>query len=158
SPRRWGQQDHAGEQEHGQLRGPQSPLSSTGRAAWRGMRRFRSWGIDSGASVSCCSDCSAPPAFRRALALQEKLVADLPPVPAYRRDLAGSQSNFGKLLSDGRKGEDALPWFDRAIALLKPLVEAEPRLAVERQYLRNAHWERAKALDRLERPANAVAD
>src|SRR5262249_35844717 len=84
--------------------------------------------------------------------------ADFPAVPAYRSQLAASQVAFGHLLSDGDQAAEALAWYDRAIALLKPLVEAEPRLAVERHFLRNAYWGRGRALDKLGRPAEAIAD
>src|SRR5262249_30291318 len=81
-----------------------------------------------------------------------------PTVPQYRTGLAGNQVNFGHWLRDGGRATEALAWYDRAIALLQPLVEAEPRLAIERQFLRNAYWERAEALDKLERPADAITD
>src|SRR5262249_27676526 len=46
----------------------------------------------------------------------------------------------------------------RAIAILQRVLKLEPRLTAERQILRTAHWGRALALDKLDRPADAIAD
>jgi eukaryotic-like serine/threonine-protein kinase len=56
------------------------------------------------------------------------------------------------------KSEESLDWFGKAIALLGPLVQREPRLATERLFLRNAHWGRAAALCRLKRDAESLKD
>jgi tetratricopeptide (TPR) repeat protein len=101
---------------------------------------------------------AAEQACQRALEIREKLVADFPSVPQYRRELAGSAVNFGNFLEDQEKPEASLVWFARAIALLAPLVEREPRLITERLFLRNAHLGRATALDRLARHVDAVKD
>jgi tetratricopeptide (TPR) repeat protein len=95
---------------------------------------------------------------RQALALYEQLAADCPTVPEYRQELAASSTNFGHVLRDQGEAEASLAWFAKAIALLAPLVQAEPRLVTERLFLRNAHWGRAQALDKLARHADAVKD
>jgi tetratricopeptide (TPR) repeat protein len=101
---------------------------------------------------------AAEQAYRRALDLKEKLAAEFPSVPAHRQDLAGSCVNFGHLLRDQGQAEASLAWFDKAVALLEPLVRQEPRLVTGRLFLRNAHWGRAEALDKLGRHADAVKD
>src|SRR5262249_53214413 len=70
----------------------------------------------------------------------------------------GSSVNFGHLLQEQGQAEASLAWFARAIALLEPLVQQEPRPVTERLFLRNAHWARAQALDKLGRHADAVQD
>ena len=48
----------------------------------------------------------AEQAYRQAIALQEKLVAESPSVPQYRSDLASNYANLGNLLRDlGRRAE-----------------------------------------------------
>jgi hypothetical protein len=51
-----------------------------------------------------------------------------------------------------------LPWFAKGIALLEPEVAREPKLLVERRYLRTNYWGRALALDQLGRRAEALRD
>jgi tetratricopeptide (TPR) repeat protein/tRNA A-37 threonylcarbamoyl transferase component Bud32 len=101
---------------------------------------------------------AAEQAYHRALFLHEQLAAAFPTVPEYRRQVAGTSVNFGNLLRDQGQAEASLPWFAKAIALLEPLVQREPLLATARRFLRNAHWGRARALDRLDRPTEAVKD
>jgi len=101
----------------------------------------------------------AETAFRQALALDEKLTADFPEIPQYTIALAGSQVNRGILLQhEGGHEVEALEWYDRAIALLKSLLETQPSVAHGRKFLRNAHWGRAGVLDRLERYGDALKD
>jgi eukaryotic-like serine/threonine-protein kinase len=100
----------------------------------------------------------AETSYRRALDLQEKLVADFPAMPVYCLELAGSCVNFGMLIRDQGQTEASQPWFTKAIALLEPRVRQEPRLITERLFLRNAHWGRAIALDRLGFAAEALPD
>jgi tetratricopeptide (TPR) repeat protein len=96
--------------------------------------------------------------YRQGLALREKLVADFPAVPDYRRDLGGSCCNFGHLVRDGGRAGDSLIWFDKAIATLAPVHQAEPRAVTTRLFLRNSHWGRAEAYDQLQKYAEAVQD
>jgi serine/threonine protein kinase/tetratricopeptide (TPR) repeat protein len=101
---------------------------------------------------------AAARAYRRALEIEEKLLTDFPTVPRYRWSLAGSSVDFGHFLRDHGEAEASLAWFAKAIALLAPLVQQEPRLVQERRFLRNAHWGRAQALDKLARHGDAVRD
>jgi tetratricopeptide (TPR) repeat protein len=100
----------------------------------------------------------ADEAYRRALAIQEKLAADFPAVPAYRTHLGGSQCNFGHLLRDSNEPEQALPWYGRAMDTLEAVLRQVKVDVTAQQFLRNAHWGRARALDALKRHAEAVKD
>jgi tetratricopeptide (TPR) repeat protein len=101
---------------------------------------------------------AAEQAYRRDQEIQEKLVSDFPSLPKLRSELAGSYVIFGIHLRDQGEAEASLAWFAKAIALLEPLVQQEPRPLTEHRYLRNAHWNRAEALDKLARHADAVKD
>jgi tetratricopeptide (TPR) repeat protein len=96
--------------------------------------------------------------YRKALALQEKLATDFPAVPAYTVDLAGSYLSLGKFVRDRGEPAAALNWYAKAIATVGPVHGADPRFVPARQVLRNSHWGRALALDRLGRPVEALAD
>jgi serine/threonine-protein kinase len=96
--------------------------------------------------------------YRRALALQEQLAADFPGVPEYRRDLGGGYCNYGDLLRERGEAAASLDWYAKACAALRPVLAQEPRLATARLFLRNAHWGRAQALDRLGRHVEAADD
>src|SRR5262249_19598963 len=52
----------------------------------------------------------------------------------------------------------SLAWFDKAIRTLTAAYEQDRRLVVARQFLRNSHWNRADAYDRLRKYADAVKD
>jgi tetratricopeptide (TPR) repeat protein len=95
---------------------------------------------------------------RQALALQEQLVADFPSVSQYTVELGGSYCNLGHVLR--RRGDPAasLDWYAKASAALRPVLEKEPRLALARLFLHNAHTGRAMALTRLGRHSEAVGD
>jgi serine/threonine protein kinase/Tfp pilus assembly protein PilF len=96
-------------------------------------------------------------AHRQALTIQEKLAAEFPAVPEYRMTLAGSQVNFGILLRANKQPEQALQWYDKAIATLERLLQQVKADATGGIFLRNAHWGRAVALDDLQRHAEAAA-
>jgi tetratricopeptide (TPR) repeat protein len=96
--------------------------------------------------------------FEAALGLLEPLADAFPSVPRYQIDLGGSYCNLGNLVRDEGKPADSLPWFDLAIRTLTPVHEKDPRVATARQFLRNSHWGRARAYDRLKKHAEAVKD
>jgi tetratricopeptide (TPR) repeat protein len=97
----------------------------------------------------------AEAAYRHALDLFKNLVSAHPGVPRYRLRLAGTQVNFGNLLQDRKHlDEEAVLWYDRALALLEPLHKQAPDDARTRSFLRNAHWGRARA--QWGRPAEAL--
>src|SRR5207249_4040180 len=90
--------------------------------------------------------------------LREKLAAAFPAKPVYQVELGGSYCNFGKLVLNEGQPADSLHWFDLAIRTLTPVYEQDRRHARTRQYLRNSHWGRAVAYDRLKKHAEAVTD
>ncbi len=96
--------------------------------------------------------------FKKGLAIREKLATDFPAVPDYQVDLGGSYCNLGSLVRDSGTPADSLAWFQKAIATLRPVHEKEPRDVTARQFLRDCHWNRAVAHDRLGKYADAVQD
>jgi tetratricopeptide (TPR) repeat protein len=79
-------------------------------------------------------------------------------VLGYRVDLAGTCCNFARLLRDGGKPADSLAWFQKAIDMLRPVHEQQPRDVRASLFLRNSHLGRAEANDQLGRFAEAVKD
>jgi tetratricopeptide (TPR) repeat protein len=100
----------------------------------------------------------AEAAYRLALAHLEKLAADFPALPEYRVGLGASQSNFGGHLRTGQQPEQALPWYARGIETLEGVLRHVKTDVRAQQFLRNAHWGRAAALDDLKRHAEAAKD
>lgn len=96
--------------------------------------------------------------YRAALTHWEKLAERFPTIAAYAVDLGGGYVNFGTLLGRRCQPEAALPWFDKAIARLQPVLAKDRRLATARLYLRNAHGGRALALTLLNRSIDALRD
>src|SRR5262249_50364035 len=97
-------------------------------------------------------------AYSQALALQEKLVAEFPDVLPYQTKLAATLSNFGGRRRKNGRAAKSLKSYARGMGFLKRWWEGEPRLNVERQFLRTAYGGRALARDKLDRPADAIAD
>src|SRR5207244_359632 len=79
-------------------------------------------------------------------------------MPAYVVELAGGYCNFGLLVRDQGEPQAALDWFAKAIGALEPVLQKEPRLVTAREFLRNTYWNRAEALDLLQRHGEAVTD
>jgi serine/threonine-protein kinase len=100
----------------------------------------------------------AEAAYRQALAIREKLAADFATVPQYRIELGGTQVNFGNLQGRNQQQEQALQWFDRSIETLEGVLRQVKVDAKAKEYLRNAHWGRAQALDDLNRQSEAAKD
>jgi tetratricopeptide (TPR) repeat protein len=95
---------------------------------------------------------------RAALDLLEKMVEQFPALPDYVVDLGGGYVNFGNL--EGARGQPqaALPWYDKAIARLQPVLATDRRLARARLFLGNAHAGRALALTQLNRQVESIRD
>ena len=77
--------------------------------------------------------------YRKALAIQDKLVADFSDQPSYREDLARSHFKLGRLLKETGKAGDAMDHCYKGIALLEKLVldlpgKQENELALGRVY------------------------
>jgi serine/threonine protein kinase/Tfp pilus assembly protein PilF len=96
--------------------------------------------------------------YRQALAIREKLAAEFPAVPAYQVELGGNYCNFGNLLRNAGKPDESLAWFDKAIRTLAAVYEQDRRLASAKQFLRNSHFGRALAFNRVRKYAEAVND
>src|SRR5262249_42980740 len=96
--------------------------------------------------------------YPEALADWERAVGLLPAAerPPSQRYLAGKQVDFGHLLRRQKRFDKALPWYDRALAILEPLHKQGPDDKTTRRFLRNAHWGRAGALADLKRHADAL--
>ena len=96
--------------------------------------------------------------YRKALAIREKLAAEFPAVPQYQVDLGGSYCNLGRLVSNSGQPGESLEWFEKAIRTLTAVYEQDRRSVAARQFLRNSHWNRAMAYDRLRKFAEAIKD
>jgi tetratricopeptide (TPR) repeat protein len=95
---------------------------------------------------------------RKALAIRDELAARSPDLPGHRIDQAGSHVALGHQLRDRGHPKDSLHWYDKAITALEPILAKENRYVPARDALCDAHWGRARALDRLGRHAEAVQD
>jgi tetratricopeptide (TPR) repeat protein len=100
----------------------------------------------------------AEPEYRAAMAIREQLVADAPGVPDYAVDLGGSYVNVGNLVSAAGDVAGALTWYTKAVERLAAVVKAEPRMAIAKQFLRNAYMGRAQDFVSLKRIAEALSD
>jgi serine/threonine protein kinase/tetratricopeptide (TPR) repeat protein len=96
-------------------------------------------------------------AYRAPMTVLEKLAADFPTVPEYAVILGVSYFNLGGLNRD-RDAQKALEWYRQAIHVLGAVMAKDNGLIKAREALRNAHWGRAYALDKLNRHAEAVKD
>jgi serine/threonine-protein kinase len=96
--------------------------------------------------------------YQQALTLQAQLAADFPAVPQYAVDLGAVYCDFAHLLRDRRGPAASLEWYAKAQAVLRPVLDKELVRGTARLFLRNVHWGRAEALDRLGRHAEAAAD
>eukprot|EP00913_Durusdinium_trenchii_P005691 g5309.t1 len=85
-------------------------------------------------------------AFENGLKLRERLVKQQPSVAEHQRDLAGSHVNVSVI--DKRLGrlDSALGHLSQAIRILTELRKTSPGDEAARQYLRNAHSNRALTL------------
>jgi tetratricopeptide (TPR) repeat protein len=72
--------------------------------------------------------------------------------------LAGSFVNYGNALRAHDRTEEALESFAKAIALLEGNLTQDSQEPLDRLFLRNAHWSRARALTDLGRYGEAVHD
>ena len=96
--------------------------------------------------------------YEAALDLKKKLVERYPGRLSYQVELGGVACNYGNLIRQGDKPESCLPVFDLAIRTLQAILNKEPANATASLYLRNSHWNRALAYDRLNKAAQAVED
>ena len=86
--------------------------------------------------------------YRAGLQGQEQLVTEHPGVPEYAVYLGGSYCNLGILLRNYRQPAVELDWYDRAITTLGGVLRRVGRDVTALKFLRNSHWNRARALAR----------
>ena len=77
--------------------------------------------------------------YEQAIALWEKLVAEFPTVPDYRRDLAGGYNNLGLLLKDLGKRTGAEHQYRQGLALQQELAAEFPTVPDYRRDLASSH-------------------
>jgi serine/threonine protein kinase len=103
---------------------------------------------------------AAAEACRRAIEVRAKLIADFPDSSDRSLNevhLAAGYGNLANLVRDEDGPAAALPWYDKAIELLDP-IHARGQVTTARVFLHNVHWDRAHALMRLGRHADAIKD
>jgi serine/threonine-protein kinase len=96
--------------------------------------------------------------YDKARKVQERLVSDHPTESKHQTSLGGTYVNLGGLASQQDQAAQSLVWFARAIPLLEAVTIADPKNPAARPFLRNAHYGRAQAFDKLARYADAVKD
>jgi tetratricopeptide (TPR) repeat protein len=101
---------------------------------------------------------AARAAMERACTMQEQLYAAHPDMPDYAVALAGYCCNLAHYHRDFFTVADALPLYGKAISLLTTLRQKYPHFAMAQMFLRNSHWGRAMALEKLHEHNSALAD
>jgi tetratricopeptide (TPR) repeat protein len=96
---------------------------------------------------------AAEAAYRAALAIREKLAADFPAAPDYRRDLAQSHHNLGLLLAGRGQGAAAEAVYRAALAIQEKLAADFPAVPDYAVDLGNSY----SNLGTLVRPTDAAA-
>ncbi len=87
----------------------------------------------------------------------EALIKEFPNVPGYQIDLGAKNCNIGIRLSHSDSPAEALPYFEKAIALLHAVLARDSRIVSARQFLANSYGSMGNALNKLERPTDAIA-
>jgi eukaryotic-like serine/threonine-protein kinase len=96
--------------------------------------------------------------FRQAIVLGEALVSEEPRLTTYKTRLAAILSNLANAIRDQNKPEEAITYYDQAITHLRSVGSERADFEDGREFLRNAHWDRANALEHLGRNSAAVSD
>jgi tetratricopeptide (TPR) repeat protein len=78
-------------------------------------------------------------AFRRAVALYQRLAADFPNRPEFRQELASSQNRLGRLLSENARLEDAEEAYRDGLSVARRLAADFPAEPEYRQVLAGFH-------------------
>jgi tetratricopeptide (TPR) repeat protein len=86
------------------------------------------------------------------------LADDFPATLAHQIDLGRSCCDYGKLLRDTGKEAESLAWLDKAIRTLGKVNQRDRWFRAAQPVLRDSHWNRAVALDQLDRHAESVKD
>jgi tetratricopeptide (TPR) repeat protein len=112
-------------------------------------------------AVLCASTqrpAEAEEEYRRALAMTQRLVKADPHTTEHHVMLGLYQANLGILLRNTGQLKASLDTFAGAIRALEEVLGREERHARARLALASAHWDRALALNRLGRAAEALPD
>jgi tetratricopeptide (TPR) repeat protein len=96
-------------------------------------------------------------AYRRAIALNEKLAEDSPSVLEYQSDLAETNIALGVLLASANRGADAEPPYRRAIGLGEKLVANSPSVPQYRMSLAMSYGNLGDLLKQMERHPEAIS-
>jgi tetratricopeptide (TPR) repeat protein len=96
--------------------------------------------------------------YEKAIGLLRQLVADFPNIITYQVKLGAIYCNFGHLLRAQGRPADSLEWYAKGINTLTAVHAKQPRAAGVQSFLRNGHWGRAQAYDRLGQHARALKD
>jgi serine/threonine-protein kinase len=96
-------------------------------------------------------------AFQRAAALYERLAAEFPTEPMYRKELARSQNNYGSLLRTLGRHAEAQVAHRSAVVVQEELAAAFPAVADYRQELAHSHNNLGNLFLDLNRTADAEA-
>ncbi len=98
---------------------------------------------------------SAEEHYRKALDIQEKLVAEMPGNLPMRSIWGVGIPILEFAVYTGKK-EEGITFFSKAIQTLTPVVTKVPSLITARNYLRTSHSNRARALSLLNRFGEAI--
>jgi serine/threonine protein kinase/tetratricopeptide (TPR) repeat protein len=93
--------------------------------------------------------------YERAAAIQEKLAADFPAVPGYRRNLAQNHGNLGNLLTGLGKRAEAQQQYRKALAIEEKLAADFPAVPDYRSDLATSHNNLGNLLTGLGKGAEA---
>jgi tetratricopeptide (TPR) repeat protein len=92
------------------------------------------------------------------IATQEKLASQDPNNAVAATSLATFYHLHANSVRDQGNAQDALVWYGKAVSTLEPFLKKEPRLVQVREALKKNHSDRAEALTRLARHAEALSD
>lgn len=96
-------------------------------------------------------------AHERSLAIRESMARAHPAVMEYAIRLASSYTNMGELDVREHRPDRGLEWLDKAVDVLKDVLEKEPREATARYYLSYTESWRAQAFEQLGKMDDALA-
>ncbi len=99
----------------------------------------------------------AQAAYRKAIALQQKLARDFPNIPSYRFDLAGSHLGLADVFRQTGRLKEAEAGIREAVALLERLVAEFPAVGPYRQELARAYEQLSQVMRATGRANEAEA-
>ena len=96
--------------------------------------------------------------LQQAADIDRKLADEFPNVQSYQVNLGGNYCNLGILMRVQGKSTESLEWFEKAVKVLTPVHEKEPRDTNAKGFLRNSLRSRAEIYDRTGKHFEAVND